>query len=96
MRLRRRNGDPVPSFPTDIEGETLSDLPKETLSALFDAAAEAVGTARLNESLAILIVANLRRLNILEHLYNQMVTFEYDVTLNPPVQISEGSLYEVA
>ena len=65
---------------------------------MFDAAVKSVGVARLNESLAILIVANLRTLNVMEHLYDQRVVFDKDnpVTLNPPLDLSERDLYEVA
>jgi hypothetical protein len=92
IRLRRRNGDQMPTYPIVSQGTKLSDLPREVQSAVFDAATQSVGVARLNESLAILILANLRALNTLEHVYDQEVTFEWDVTLNPPIQISERDL----
>jgi hypothetical protein len=55
------------------------------------AATTSVGVARLNESLAILIVANLRALNLMEHLYNQHIVFDKNtpVVLTPPLEISE-------
>lgn len=98
IRLRRRKGDPVPDFPADVGEKKIADLSKEVQSALFDAASRAVGVARLNESLAILIVANLRTLNVLEHLYDQRVVFDKinPTTLNPPLELSERELYEVA
>lgn len=79
----------MPKFPPIPKGAEISDLAKETQDAIFDAATEAVGVARLNESLAILIIANLRALNMLGHVYDQEVTFEEDVTLNPPITLSE-------
>lgn len=96
MRLRRRKGDPAPIFPDVPKGQQIWDLPREIQDAIFDAATHAVGVARLNESLAILILANLRALNMLEHLYDQEVTFEQDVTINPPIEARERDLYEVA
>lgn len=95
IRLRRRNGDPVPDFP-NIGNKKISELPTDVQDAIFDAATWAVGIARLNESLAILIVANLRTLNVLEHLYDQTVTFDEDVTLNPPIEMHERDLYTAA
>lgn len=95
IRLRRRNGDPTPKPPTIKKNARITDLPEEVQKALFDAATADVGTARLNESLAILIVANLRTLNTMEHLYNQRVTFDKKnpVTLNPPLEMSERDIY---
>ncbi len=95
IRLRRRKGDSVPAFPALPIDAKISDLPTEVQDAIFDAATEAVGIARLNESLAILIIANLRTLNTLEHLYDQAVTFEEDITLNPPVEMRESD-FDVA
>lgn len=96
IRLRRRKGDPTPTFPDVPKGKQISELPREVRGAIFAAATQSVGVARLNESLAILIVANLRTLNTLEHLYDQEVTFEQDVTINPPIEARERDLYEVA
>jgi hypothetical protein len=92
IRLRRRNADPVPKLPKVPEKTKICDLSKEVRDAVFEAATQAVGVARLNESIAIIIVANLRSLNMLEHLYDQSVTFEEDVTLNPPLEMSERDL----
>ncbi len=50
-------------------------LPYEVQDAILDTARQDVGGACLNESLAILIVANLRTLNAMEHLYDQRVEF---------------------
>lgn len=88
--------DPIPAYPTGIESEKLSELPKEVLDAVFEAAAEEVGYARLNEAWAILIIANLRTLNLLEHLLGQQVTFETDITLNPPITMHERELFDDA
>lgn len=98
IRLRRRKGDPIPAFPDGIEDKQIASLPPEVQSALFDAATKSVGIARLNESLAILIVANLRTLNVMERLYDQRVVFDKvnPITLNPPLELSERDLHEVA
>lgn len=96
IRLRRRKDDPTPTFPDVPKGKRIWNLPKETRDAIFEAATQSVGVARLNESLAILILANLRTLNMLGHLYDQEVTFEQDVTINPPIEIRERDLGDVA
>ena len=91
VRLRRRKNDPAPlPLPPGVkEDSEISSLPEDVISAIMDVATSRVGPARLNESLAILIVANLRALNVLEHLLGQTVTFEDDITLNPPMDVSE-------
>ncbi len=79
-------------FPAGIdEKKPFSSYPPEVQSTIFDAATKSVGVARLNESLAILIVANLRALNLMEHMYNQRIVFDKNnpVVLNPPLEISE-------
>lgn len=91
IRLRRRKGDPLPEFPAGVEEKSFASLAPEVQSAILDAATTSVGVARLNESLAILIVANLRALNLMEHLYNQRIVFDKNnpVVLNPPLGLSE-------
>ncbi len=89
MRLRRRMKDPTPTIPPGIEGKPFAELTEDVRQAVFEAATESVGIARLNEAWAILIIANLRTLNLLEHLLGQHVTFETDVTLNPPLEMRE-------
>lgn len=96
IRLRRRKGDPTPDYPAGIDGKKISSLPPEVQDAIFDAARQDVGIARLNESLAILIVMNLRTLNTMEHLYDQRVEFDKSnpVTLNPPLEMRERDLLD--
>lgn len=95
VRLRRRKTDPNPSLPAGVsEKSSLSELDEELVSAVLDVATQRVGVARLNESLAIMIVANLRALNVLAHLLGQTLTFETDMTFNPPTELSENDLYD--
>jgi hypothetical protein len=97
MRLRRRRRDPEAKFPNWDRKKLHWELPPEIQQAIRDAARVSVGVARLNESLAILIVANLRALNLMEHRYNQRVTFDKNepVSLNPPLEIPERELVTV-
>ncbi|MFN2527429.1 MAG: hypothetical protein ABR584_01770 [Candidatus Baltobacteraceae bacterium] len=83
-------------FPSGIEDKKFADLPEDVKQSVFEAATESVGVARLNEAWAILIIANLRSLSLLEHLLGQQVTFETDVTLNPPIEVREQDLDDVA
>jgi hypothetical protein len=64
----------------------VSELPEDVLAEIFEVATSEVGIARLNEALMIMIVYNLRRLVMLEHLTGVKITFQDDEPL-PPLEI---------
>lgn len=83
VRCRRRKRDPVVQFPEGIEDEKLSEQPEEVISAVLEAATRNVGYARLAEAYAIIVVANLRQIVMLEHLHRDRMTFAVQRDFNP-------------
>lgn len=96
IRLRRRKKDMGPVYPVLPPKAKLGDQPEPIIKHALDAATVAVGTARENESLAIMIVANLRALIVMEKLLDQRVTFKVDMQFNPPTTWREIDLPDVA
>jgi hypothetical protein len=96
QRLHRRKTDPTTVYSERVSelmrifGDGLkvriSELPEDVLAEIFDVATTEVGIARLNEALMIMIVYNLRRLVMLEHLTGVKITFKDDEPL-PPLEI---------
>lgn len=83
VRCRRRKHDPDAQFPEGVEDEKLSDQPEEVISAVLEAATLNVGYARLAEAYAIILVANLRQIVMLEHLHRDRMTFAVQRDFNP-------------
>jgi hypothetical protein len=82
LRLRARHNDRQPVYPAHLHfndddelDEKISGLDEDTIDAILFAATTAVGTARLNEALATILVSNVRHLVTLEHLFDQRVDF---------------------
>ena len=83
MRLRLRTTDIKLEYPADVEEEKLSELPEETIEEVLRVASVNVGAARLNESLAMIIVANLRSLVTLEHPCDEEIDYRNDSAFRP-------------
>ena len=97
IRLRRRKSDPNAQAPVDYDDDDrISHLPEELIAAILDAAQENVGIARLNESRAIIIVANLVRLIVLEHLHDDRVNFSLKRDFNPIPTVKQQDLRQAA
>lgn len=95
IRLRRRKSDQNAPYPVEYDDDDrISHLPEEVIAAILDAAQQNVGVARLNESRAIIIVRNLIRLIVLEHLYDDRVDFKINRTFNPIPTVKEQDLDE--
>ena len=66
----------MPTYPKLVKGKKVSEQPEETIAAVIEAAALAVGWARLNEALATILLLNATRLVELEYLFGQEVDFQ--------------------
>jgi hypothetical protein len=85
--LRRRVTDPRVEIPvaTEEQEKAITALPQEELREIVNAQERALGVARLNEGLAIVVRDNLCAIVVLEELYDQRARFVPGFAFQPIV-----------
>jgi hypothetical protein len=73
----------------DFTDERISELDEAVIAAVLEIVEHNVGRARLAEAFAIIIVANLARIVVLEQLYDNFITFQDERAFRPMIIVQD-------